>query len=105
MDDMIIKVSTEELENASAEVFAVTDKMRNVFASIEQIIRHSVSYWEGAGNNAYRDSYQRKHEELMLVLKKFTENASDLEEIAGVYRNAESENKNESDGLLSDIFS
>ena len=100
-----IKVSTDTLVNASSDVRSFMKSLGDVFDTIEDIIVRSGEYWDGDGHMVHLESYQRKKETAETILKRFSENADDLEKIAGVYVETERANVEEAEALPVDIIS
>lgn len=105
MSDYTLKVSTEALREASTEVYARVNNSRAAFDEIRDIINSSRAYWEGKGNEAYISSFSRKTERINEALRRFEENAADLEKMAGVYDSAERKNTASSSAIPTNLIS
>ena len=89
MNDIHIKVTPETLVNISSDVSQKIGKVQNAFSELEGIIQASSSYWEGDGNDAFVKAYELRKENYEGILKSFQEHIVNLQEIAGVYQQAE----------------
>ena len=103
--DRQLRVTTEELLNASSEVRRMVSRMRNVFTEIGNVVRRSAGYWEGHGQESHVRSYNSKQDRIDMALRRFEENATDLEIMAGVYEQAERVNADLPSQLPTDVIS
>ena len=86
-----IKVSTDRLKEVAGDVNTQIDRAGNAFSAIEQTVKSASSYWEGEGHNAQFNAYFRRLEQIQVALRRFRENVTDLEKIAGIYEATEAE--------------
>ena len=86
-----IKVSTDRLKEVAGDVNTQIDRAGNAFSAIEQTVKAASSYWEGEGHNAQFNAYFRRLEQIQVALRRFRENVTDLEKIAGIYEATEAE--------------
>lgn len=86
---MEIRVQTNTLITAAADVEQKIKDLGNIFGAIEQRVRGSADYWEGSGAGNHLRAYLGKVEMIRTALARFKENADDLKKIAGVYEEAE----------------
>ena len=100
-----IKVDPDVLKNASGDVRAFVGSLREIFESIETIVKRSADYWEGEGHNSHFESYNSRQQQVYTALDRFLENAEDLEKIAGVYTETEQRNVEEAEALPVDVIS
>ena len=105
MSDYKLKVSTDVLREVASEVYENISNTRSAFDEIRNIVSSSRSHWEGNGNEAYINSFLRKTDRINEALRRFTENASDLEKMAGVYEAVERENTSITGGLPQNVIS
>ena len=85
-----IVVKTEQLKTAAERVRSEVRNVRKAFAQLETTVNNSSSYWQGKGNQEYKQVVARKTERVNTALTAFEENAVDLEMIAGIYEETES---------------
>jgi len=105
MSDYKLKVTTEVLREVASEVYENVSNTRSAFDEIRNIVNSSRSHWEGYGNEAYLKSFFRKTDRINEALRRFTENASDLEKMAGIYESVERENTSITEGLPQNVIS
>ena len=96
-DNIIIKVSTQELQAASGQVGSSLSEMRNSFSAIEQAVNHSEGYWQGEAAQHHRKIYR----ELQGTV---TEHMEDLQSIARNYETGEAEVRELAADLPSDVI-
>ena len=89
MNEMHIKVTTETLVSISADVTSKIDKVQSAFLELEEIVKGSVSYWEGNGQAGFRDAYDIRKDNYNEILQSFREHIVKLQQMAGVYEAAE----------------
>ena len=85
----------------------VNRSVRNVSRNFERIgeIVNSVSnYWEGEGAEAHKNAYRQKADKVDEVCNRFIEHVIELQQMAGIYENAERMNESEADALPSDAI-
>ena len=104
MADMHIKVKTEALQEAADDVRRQVSVVRELFEQMGQTVANSASYWEGAGNQAYIQYWNRKRDQVEKFLRMYEENADDLEKIVGVYAEAENRSTGFSENLCGSVI-
>lgn len=91
MSDISIKVKTEKLVSVAGDVEARIRQVEQAFRNIEQTIEASRTYWQGEGASAHLKAYRKKEEIVQTALKRFRENVTDLQSIAGIYEKSEAD--------------
>ena len=91
MSDIAIKVKTEKLISTAGDVETKIQRVEQAFRNIEQTIEASRTYWQGEGASAHIKAYRKKVETVQTALKRFRENVTDLQSIAGIYEKNEAE--------------
>lgn len=86
---MTIRVKTEQLVSIANNVETKIQRLEQVFSDIDQTVSTSRQYWEGDGASAFLTAYQSKQDAVQTAFRRFRENVQDLQEIAGVYSQAE----------------
>ncbi len=104
MSGMILKVTTEDLIVAADLASKQIDRVEKDFDQLEKLVNQAQNYWEGDGCDAYRQSFAKRKEVLVTALKRFRENVTDLQTIAGVYEEAEAQATEHSAVLPSDVI-
>lgn len=104
MSAMTIKVTTEALRSASTDADEKIRAVQRAFDEIGQVVSSSRTYWEGEGQNAYLSTYRRKKEHIDTALARFHENVTDLQQMAGIYEEAENQSKEQTQSLSADVI-
>lgn len=104
MEDIRIKASPQVLNAGAAEVQKTTADIRSSFANIEAAVNRSRGYWQGDAAEAHRQAWQEMKEETEKILTKLHEHASDLQNIARTYQEAEEGAGVQTDSLPSDVI-
>lgn len=104
MSDIQIKVVPETLISISADVTQKIDRVRAAFAELEHIIQNTSSYWEGDGHSECVEVYQLRKENYENIFQTFKEHIASLQEIAGVYQQAEAVAEDLSKDLEGDVI-
>ena len=73
-------------------------------AHIEAAVNLSRGYWQGDAAEAHRQAWQEMKEETEKILTKLHEHASDLQNIARTYQEAEEGAGVQTDSLPSDVI-
>ena len=99
-----IKVNTEQLQSVASEVDVSIRNLEQTFREIGEIIDRSKNYWEGEGNNRHISTYHSYVDNTAAIFRRFRENVTDLQIIAGNYVLAENTAKEVSGVLETDII-
>lgn len=89
MTDVVIKVSTQKLLDASGQVETKIQKLENAMGDLERLVNSCKDYWDGESRTAYIAAYRDKEDTIAQAFKRFRENVTDLQIIAGVYTDTE----------------
>lgn len=103
-DNIIIKVSTQELQAASSQVGSSLSEMRNSFSAIEQAVNHSEGYWQGEAAQHHRKIYRELQGTVTEILNRVQEHMEDLQSIARNYETGEAEVRELAADLPSDVI-
>ncbi len=105
MDSIRIKVDTAVLEARADKATKQIRKVENYFDSIGETVNRSASYWEGEAGEAHRREYTEYLEDVKESLNRFRENITDLQKIAGIYRENEKKVTEIGSELPADVIS
>lgn len=100
----ILRVTPEQLEAASGEFSAKGTAVGNLTAQMMQTVESLGNVWEGTAASVYAGRFRRLDGDIQKMVRMIREHAEDLNEMAKVYRDAESVNQDEIAGLESDII-
>lgn len=89
MSNIQIKVLPETLITISSDVTQKIGRVQNAFAEVDRVVQNTSSYWEGDGHNECVEAYQIRKENYESIFRSFKEHIVSLQEIAGVYQQAE----------------
>lgn len=94
-----LKVSPEEMASAASELSGYVANMNECFNQMKNIMLQSESYWVGDAGNAHRRLYQEQVQKTEEIIARYTEHVRDLNTMAGVYSEAESQAEAKADEL------
>ena len=92
-------VSPQEMQSAATAVGDYVNTMEDCFSQMKTIINQSSSYWEGKASEAHRTYYEKNIDKIEEMINRYREHVRDLNEMAGVYIEAEITAKNAADEL------
>lgn len=100
----ILRVAPEELEAASGEFAAKGTAVGKLTAQMVQTVESLSGVWEGEAASAYANRFRRLDEDIRKMVRMIQEHAADLNEMARVYRDAETVNQEEIAGLADHVI-
>jgi len=95
----VIKVTPEEMISAASELSGYVNTMNECFQQMKNTMAQSESYWVGEAGEAHRRLYQEQVAKTEEIIARYTEHVRDLNTMAGVYSQAESEAEAKADEL------
>jgi uncharacterized protein YukE len=101
---MYLKVKPERLMEVSNEVSQQIRDMQTKLEEIGEIVGRSNSYWEADGQTAYLSVYQSKKGSIEEALHRFKNNVTNLQIIAGVYKETETTVTDLANSLAADVI-
>lgn len=101
---MKLKVKPDRLESVSEQVNIAINKVEKSFQQIENIVERSSRYWEGEGRTAYVSSYRKKKNTVNIAIRRLRENVTDLQRIAGIYKEGERKAFQVAESLPKDVI-
>ncbi len=93
MADFAFRVKPEELEKKSGEFTAIVNSIKGHFARIEEISGKTRGYWRGEAGDKDRSGYASYQDDINFIVKRLNEHPRDLLRMAGIYKSAEQEVK------------
>lgn len=103
-DNITIKVSTQELQEASGQVNSSLQEMRISFSVIEQAVNRSSGYWQGEAAENHRKIYSDMKETVAEILSRIQEHVEDLQSMARTYEEGEAAVQEMAVDLPSDVI-
>ncbi len=102
--DAKLKVDSNAMITKAGEVSEAIRKMQNAFDDIENIVRKTSAYWEGAAADYYRQMYNDKKDQVQEVLNRLKEHPEELELMANNYVAVEKRNEDSNAKLRNDYI-
>lgn len=94
-----LTVTPEELEAQAEQVRTAAMDLQDSFSRMRNLVFDTGNYWKGDAANAHRESYTKNQISIDEIIARYQEHVRDLEEMAGIYREAETTAKNLADEL------
>lgn len=94
-----ILVTPERLEEQASVVRAELGEMQDNFQELERLMSGTSAYWIGEAGDAHRKLYTEKLQKIDEIIRRYQEQITDLEVMAGVYSQAETAAANVADTL------
>mgnify|MGYP005772647733 CR=1 FL=1 len=99
-----LRVTPEQLEAAATEFSAKGTTMSNLTSQMSQLVGSLSGVWEGEAAATYTGQFRQLEDDIQRISRMVQEHAADLNEMARVYRGAETANQEEAAGLAGDII-
>ena len=103
--NMTIKVTMEAFEAAALDLERKTAVCSAAYEAMRRRVRNMSSYWLGDAGDAYRELFLETEDDMDQILKRFREHPGDLRTMAGIYRQAESEQTEIGQAVPNDLIS
>lgn len=102
--DGILKVTPEKLIQASGEFSTVGGQMKNLTAEMMAKVQGMKNMWQGEAAGVYSSKFHSLQSDMDRLYRMVQEHASDLQEMAVSYQNAEAGNMEHGNSLHADII-
>lgn len=103
-DNIVIRVSTEELLAGAEQVNTSLADMKKCFSSIEGAVNRSNGYWQGDAADKHRKIYGEMKEAVEEIIARFGEHVTDLRMMAQLYAEGEQTVEEMSYDLPADVI-
>ena len=100
----ILNVTPEKLQATANEFSGKGTTIGQLTAQMTDIVMSLASAWEGEAATTYTTKFRQLDDDIQKMIKMIQEHASDLNEMAQVYIDAERLNVEEASGLPGDII-
>lgn len=100
-----IKVSPEKLISTASEFSNSGSTINGLTNQMSTIVSSLSSSWEGEASTTYISKFKQLDDDINTLNKMIQEHVSDLQQMAGIYKNAEQSNADDSASLASDVIS
>jgi len=94
-----LKVSTEELKNASGEFSRHRTALSNTCGQIASTVHSAQSTWKGKASASYMDRFDQMYSELKQTDDKMQDAVDELLQAAGIFESSEKQTKTMMSGL------
>lgn len=82
-------VAPERLQEQAGTVKTELGEMQGYFEDLERLMSGTAAYWIGEAGDAHRRLYVGKFQKIEEIIRRYREQVTDLEVMAGVYNEAE----------------
>ena len=100
----ILRVTPEQLEAAATEFSAKGTTVGNLTSQMTQLVEGLSSSWEGESATAYIAKFRQLDDDIQKMIRMIQEHSNDLNDMAKVYRDAETVNADEIADLAGDVI-
>lgn len=99
-----LRVTPEQLESTANEFASKGTTVGNLTTQMTQLVEGLSSIWEGEAATAYTAKFRQLDDDIQKIIRMIQEHSNDLNEMARVYREAETTNQDEIEGLSGDVI-
>lgn len=99
-----LRVTPEQLESAANEFSSKGTVVGNLTGEMTRLVEGLASVWEGEAATAYTTKFRQLDDDIQKIVRMIQEHSTDLNEMARVYRDAETANQDEIAGLAGDVI-
>lgn len=100
-----IEVTPEQLFSASDKLINDASDIKREFESIKGIISSTSSYWQGAVSDGERKYYDSRYDDIVEMIERINNYASELKMIAQNYSDSEKMSTEEAQSLPTNVLS
>ncbi len=100
-----VEVTPEQLFSVSDKLLNDASTIKREFESIKGIIRSTSSYWQGAVSDSERKYYDCKYDDIVEMIERINNYASELKLIAQNYLDSEKTSTEEAQSLPTNVLS
>ena len=99
-----LRVTPEQLEATANEFSAKGTTVGNLTSQMTQMVEGLASGWEGEASTAFIAKFRQLDDDIQKMIRMIQEHSNDLNEMARVYRDAETVNTDEIAALAGDVI-
>ncbi len=100
----ILKVSPEQLVSTASEFSGKGTQIGNLTTEMTNRVSALAGSWEGEAATAYINKFNGLQDDIQKMIAMVQEHSKDLNEMAEIYRSAESQNLSDFEALSSDVI-
>lgn len=104
MSSFTLKVTPEVLEQKADGFWQIIERIERHFQQIDVLSEKTRAYWRGEAGDVDREGYSSFKDDITDILRRLDEHPSDLLKMAGIYKQAERENRIISEQLKIDTI-
>lgn len=94
-----LTVTPEQLAAQAEQVRSAAEDLQERFSRMRELVAATENYWKGDAANMHRESYSKNQTSIDEIIARYREHVRDLEQMAGVYQEAEAAAANMADEL------
>lgn len=99
-----LRVTPEQLESTANEFASKGTTVGNLTTQMTQLVEGLSSIWDGEAATTYTAKFRQLDDDIQKIIRMIQEHSNDLNEMARVYREAETTNQDEIEGLSGDVI-
>lgn len=100
----ILRVEPQQLISTASEFSNQGSTISNLTSQMVSLVTGLSSAWEGDAATAYINKFKGLEDDIQRMIAMVNEHASDLEEMASIYMEADAANADLANGLVSDVI-
>ncbi|MDD3253300.1 MAG: WXG100 family type VII secretion target [Lachnospiraceae bacterium] len=97
-------VTPEKLMETSSEFSNCMSQVQSLTTSMMDLIHGMNSFWEGEAASAYNNKFNELQDDIQKIHTMINEHVTDLNEMATIYKNAESKSQEISQALSGNVL-
>ena len=102
--DGILNATPEQLISTASQFSSQGSVIQQLTSEMVNKVTPLASAWEGEAATAYIQKFTGLQDDIQLMLRMVQEHATDLQDMAATYQNAESQNVSDFGDLSSDVI-
>lgn len=102
--DGILRVTPEQLISTASEFSSQGSTIQNLTSEMVSMVGNLASAWEGEAATTYINKFNGLEDDISLMIRMVQEHATDLQEMAQTYQQAEAQNVEDFGTLSSDVI-
>lgn len=105
MVDGTVKVSFQELRNASQEFNTIGGQVQTMTGNMADMVKGLDGVWTGEAAQAFKNKFNELQDDMDRMIRMVQEHSTDLQDMANRYEQAEQANIQDSSSLAGDVIS
>lgn len=100
----ILRVTPQTLQNTAAEFSTTGGEIANLTQQMTDLVNSLASFWQGEASDAFKAKFAGLSDDIQKLINMVKEHATDLQEMAQVYIDADTTNEDLIANLSSDVI-